>query len=263
MSRVYELAKELNKSNKEILDFLKSKNIELKSHMSNVDESQADMVRANYRKGNVSSAGGNAAKQEDGEKPKKKIIQVFRPQNASHMPEHRQKPQRQANDSQEQKNNEKRQNNRQGENRGTQESMRQENRNNRPNNNRYNNNNGNGEGRPNNNRYNSNNNGENRSNNRNNGDNRSNNRYNGNNNGERSNNRYNGNNNGERSNGRYNGNNNGERSNGRYNGNKMERVPMDVLAEITMESVPTIVSEEETKAEESRAASLMHRSWSL
>lgn len=78
MSRVYELAKELNKSNKEILDFLKSKNIELKSHMSNVDESQADMVRANYRKGNVSSAGGNAAKQEDGEKPKKKIIQVFR-----------------------------------------------------------------------------------------------------------------------------------------------------------------------------------------
>ena len=183
MSRVYELAKELNKSNKEILDFLKSKNIELKSHMSNVDESQADMVRANYRKGNVSSAGGNAAKQEDGEKPKKKIIQVFRPQNASHMPEHRQKPQRQANDSQEQKNNEKRQNNRQGENRGTQESMRQENRNNRPNNNRYNNNNGNGEGRPNNNRYNSNNNGENRSNNRNNGDNRSNNRYNGNNNG--------------------------------------------------------------------------------
>ena len=113
MSRVYELAKELNKSNKEILDFLKSKNIELKSHMSNVDESQADMVRANYRKGNVSSAGGNAAKQEDGEKPKKKIIQVFRPQNASHMPEHRQKPQRQANDSQEQKNNEKRQYNRQ------------------------------------------------------------------------------------------------------------------------------------------------------
>ena len=218
MSRVYELAKELNKSNKEILDFLKSKNIELKSHMSNVDESQADMVRANYRKGNVSSAGGNAAKQEDGEKPKKKIIQVFRPQNASHMPEHRQKPQRQANDSQEQKNNEKRQNNRQGENRGTQESMRQENRNNRPNNNRYNNNNGNGEGRPNNNRYNSNNNGENRSNNRNNGDNRSNNRYNGNNNGERSNGRYNGNNNGERSNGRFGGNNNGERSNNRFGG---------------------------------------------
>ncbi|MEF2734299.1 MAG: translation initiation factor IF-2 N-terminal domain-containing protein, partial [Blautia sp.] len=187
--RVYELAKELNKSNKEILDFLKSKNIELKSHMSNVEASQADMVRANYRKGNLSSAGGDAAKQEGGEKPKKKIIQVFRPQNASHVPERRQKSQRQANDGQEQRNNEKRQNNRQGENRGTQESMKQENnRNNRSNNNRSSNNS----------RYNGNSNGENRSNNRNNGENRSNNRYNGNNNGER-NNRYNGNNNGERS----------------------------------------------------------------
>ena len=207
--RVYELAKELNKSNKEILDFLKSKNIELKSHMSNVEASQADMVRANYRKGNLSSAGGDAAKQEGGEKPKKKIIQVFRPQNASHVPERRQKSQRQANDGQEQRNNEKRQNNRQGENRGTQESMKQENnRNNRSNNNRSSNNS----------RYNGNSNGENRSNNRNNGENRSNNRYNGNNNGER-NNRYNGNNNGERSNNRYNGNNNGERSNSRYNGN--------------------------------------------
>ena len=207
--RVYELAKELNKSNKEILDFLKSKNIELKSHMSNVEASQADMVRANYRKGNLSSAGGDAAKQEGGEKPKKKIIQVFRPQNASHVPERRQKSQRQANDGQEQRNNEKCQNNRQGENRGTQESMKQENnRNNRSNNNRSSNNS----------RYNGNSNGENRSNNRNNGENRSNNRYNGNNNGER-NNRYNGNNNGERSNNRYNGNNNGERSNSRYNGN--------------------------------------------
>ena len=207
--RVYELAKELNKSNKEILDFLKSKNIELKSHMSNVEASQADMVRANYRKGNLSSAGGDAAKQEGGEKPKKKIIQVFCPQNASHVPERRQKSQRQANDGQEQRNNEKRQNNRQGENRGTQESMKQENnRNNRSNNNRSSNNS----------RYNGNSNGENRSNNRNNGENRSNNRYNGNNNGER-NNRYNGNNNGERSKNRYNGNNNGERSNSRYNGN--------------------------------------------
>ena len=32
--RVYELAKELNVSNKEVLDFLKSKNIDLTSHMS-------------------------------------------------------------------------------------------------------------------------------------------------------------------------------------------------------------------------------------
>ena len=86
--RVYELAKELNKTNKEILDFLKSKNIDLTSHMSNVEDADAAMVRANFKKGNSSAAGaGGAAKKEDGEKLKKKFIQVFRPQNASHMPE--------------------------------------------------------------------------------------------------------------------------------------------------------------------------------
>lgn len=48
--RVYELAKEVNKTNKEVLDFLKSKNIELTSHMSNVDETHANMVRDTYKK---------------------------------------------------------------------------------------------------------------------------------------------------------------------------------------------------------------------
>ena len=87
--RVYELAKELNVSNKEVLDFLKSKNIDLTSHMSTVEDAHAQMVRANFKKGNVSAAG--TGKQAEGEKPKKKFIQVFRPQNASHMPERRQK----------------------------------------------------------------------------------------------------------------------------------------------------------------------------
>ena len=120
--RVYELAKEVNKTNKEVLDFLKSKNIELTSHMSNVDETHANMVRDTYKKGNKTAQEGNSpAKQEDGEKPKKKIIQVFRPQNASHTSEKKQKPQE----------------HRSEENRGTQD-LKQENRNNnRPNNNRY------------------------------------------------------------------------------------------------------------------------------
>lgn len=39
--RVYELAKELNVSNKEVLDFLKSKNIDLTSHMSTVEDDHA------------------------------------------------------------------------------------------------------------------------------------------------------------------------------------------------------------------------------
>ncbi len=252
--RVYELAKEVNKTNKEVLDFLKSQHIELTSHMSNVENAHADMVRANFKKSSATVQEENG-KNGDGEKPKKKLIQVFRPQNASHGQERKQKPQCQANTNTEQKNEEKRQGNRQGENRGTQDSMRQENKNNRSNNNRSNNNhngenrqnrqqqgryNNNGEnrqgGRYNNNgenrqggRYN--NNGENRQGGRynNNGENRQGNRYN-NQNGENRQNRQQqgrpgnrfGNNNGEgrqgeRSNNRFQGN-NGERSNNRFGG---------------------------------------------
>ena len=252
--RVYELAKEVNKTNKEVLDFLKSQHIELTSHMSNVENAHADMVRANFKKSSATVQEENG-KNGDGEKPKKKLIQVFRPQNASHGQERKQKPQRQANTNTEQKNEENRQGNRQGENRGTQDSMRQENKNNRSNNNRSNNNhngenrqnrqqqgryNNNGEnrqgGRYNNNgenrqggRYN--NNGENRQGGRynNNGENRQGNRYN-NQNGENRQNRQQqgrpgnrfGNNNGEgrqgeRSNNRFQGN-NGERSNNRFGG---------------------------------------------
>ena len=231
--RVYELAKEVNKTNKEVLDFLKSQHIELTSHMSNVENAHADMVRANFKK-SASTAQEESGKNGDGEKPKKKLIQVFRPQNASHAPERKQKPQRQANANTEQKNEEKRQGNRQGENRGTQDSMRQENKNNRSNNNRPNN--GNTENRQQRQQGRSNNNGENRQGGRynNNGENRQGGRYN--NNGEnRQGNRYN-NNNGEnrqqrqqggRPGSRF-GNNNGEgrqteRSNNRFQGNNGER----------------------------------------
>ena len=243
--RVYELAKEVNKTNKEVLDFLKSQHIELTSHMSNVENAHADMVRANFKK-SASTDQEESGKNGDGEKPKKKLIQVFRPQNASHAPERKQKPQRQANANTEQKNEEKRQGNRQGENRGTQDSMRQENKNNRSNNNRPNN--GNTENRQQRQQGRSNNNGENRQGGRynNNGDNRQQGRYNNNgenrqggrynNNGEnRQGNRYN-NNNGEnrqqrqqggRPGSRF-GNNNGEgrqteRSNNRFQGNNGER----------------------------------------
>ena len=243
--RVYELAKEVNKTNKEVLDFLKSQHIELTSHMSNVENAHADMVRANFKK-SASTAQEESGKNGDGEKPKKKLIQVFRPQNASHAPERKQKPQRQANANTEQKNEEKRQENRQGENRGTQDSMRQENKNNRSNNNRPNN--GNTENRQQRQQGRSNNNGENRQGGRynNNGENRQQGRYNNNgenrqggrynNNGEnRQGNRYN-NNNGEnrqqrqqggRPGSRF-GNNNGEgrqteRSNNRFQGNNGER----------------------------------------
>ena len=46
--RVHELAKEINKENKEVIEFLRSKNVEVKSHMSSVDSEEADMVRKHF-----------------------------------------------------------------------------------------------------------------------------------------------------------------------------------------------------------------------
>ena len=74
--KVYELAKELGVSNKEIVDFLRSKNIEVKTHMSSVEDADADVVR------NTFSKGEKTADKPEAEAPKKKnIVHVFRPQN--------------------------------------------------------------------------------------------------------------------------------------------------------------------------------------
>ncbi len=71
--RVHELAKELNKSNKEILDFLQEKKVEVKSHMSSLTDEQENMVK---------DAFGGKKEALSEETPKKKnIVQVFRPQN--------------------------------------------------------------------------------------------------------------------------------------------------------------------------------------
>lgn len=37
-SRIYEIAQELNKTNKEVIEFLKEKKVEVKSHMSTLEE---------------------------------------------------------------------------------------------------------------------------------------------------------------------------------------------------------------------------------
>ena len=55
--RVYELAKEVNKTNKEVLDFLKSQHIELTSHMSNVENAHADMVKSKFQKSSATVQG--------------------------------------------------------------------------------------------------------------------------------------------------------------------------------------------------------------
>ena len=70
--RVHELAKELDKTNKEVMDVLKEKQVDVKSHMSTLSEEEIDLVKK--------SIGG--AKEDRSDAPKKKnIVQVFRPQN--------------------------------------------------------------------------------------------------------------------------------------------------------------------------------------
>ena len=42
--KIYELAKELDKPSKELVEFLNKKDVEAKTHMSTIDEAEADMV---------------------------------------------------------------------------------------------------------------------------------------------------------------------------------------------------------------------------
>ena len=98
--RVHELARELGRQNKEVIEFLKSKGIDVKSHMSMVDEPAISIVRDRFKKNNNRGkehiAKLDTPKTEEkvvkanleGEKaetPKKKknIIRVYHAQNAS------------------------------------------------------------------------------------------------------------------------------------------------------------------------------------
>ena len=86
--RIYEIAQEINKTNKEVLDFLKEKNIEVKSHMSTLEEKEEKMVhdafagkkeeKADYKE----QKNGEDKKAADRPKKKSNLIQVYRPQNA-------------------------------------------------------------------------------------------------------------------------------------------------------------------------------------
>ncbi|CUX42573.1 translation initiation factor IF-2 [Clostridium sp. C105KSO13] len=69
--RVHELAKELGIENKELMDILAKKNVEVKSHMSSLEDEVVEDMRKRSKSKN------------SGEEPKKKnIVQVFRPQNS-------------------------------------------------------------------------------------------------------------------------------------------------------------------------------------
>ena len=86
-ARVYELAKELGVGNKEILEQLKKKNVEVKNHMSTVEDNVAEEIRRENAGRNEEPAKAEPAAEKAGEKdstvPKKKNLAfVVRPQNS-------------------------------------------------------------------------------------------------------------------------------------------------------------------------------------
>ena len=88
--RVHEIAKSLNKTNKEVIDFLREKNVEVSSHMSSITEEQAEMIKQKFTGTEAKAEVKEEVKAEPAketqtteEPPKKKnIVQVFRPQNS-------------------------------------------------------------------------------------------------------------------------------------------------------------------------------------
>ena len=108
--RVHELARELGRQNREVIEFLKSKGVDVRSHMSMVDEPAVSEVKNRFRKDNNNRGKEHIAKLEtpkteekvvtanlEGEKaetPKKKknIIRVYHAQNASDGGKTRKKP---------------------------------------------------------------------------------------------------------------------------------------------------------------------------
>ena len=48
--KIYELAKELQVTSKEVIELLGKKNIEVKSHMSSIDDTEADQIRGSILK---------------------------------------------------------------------------------------------------------------------------------------------------------------------------------------------------------------------
>ena len=46
--KIHELAKEINRSNKEIIEVLNKNGVDVKSHLSAIDEGQVEMVKKAY-----------------------------------------------------------------------------------------------------------------------------------------------------------------------------------------------------------------------
>ena len=55
--RVHELARELGRQNREVIEFLKSKGVDVRSHMSMVDEPAVSEVKNRFRKAIITGKG--------------------------------------------------------------------------------------------------------------------------------------------------------------------------------------------------------------
>lgn len=82
--RVHELAKELGMDNKELADILQKKNVEIKNHMSTIEDNVAEEIRREAAAGGAKSpSGGERTDAKEAAAPKKKNLAfVIRPQNS-------------------------------------------------------------------------------------------------------------------------------------------------------------------------------------
>ena len=74
-ARVYELAKELGVGNKEILEQLKKKNVEVKNHMSTVEDNVAEEIRRENAGRNEEPAKAEPAAEKAAERAKSEICE--------------------------------------------------------------------------------------------------------------------------------------------------------------------------------------------
>ena len=88
--RVYELAKERNKTSKEIMAVLAEKNIEVTTHMATLEDNQAELVR-----GAVGSGQQEAKKEGAAPAKKKKFVVVHNPENSRDKKSPERRPQTQ------------------------------------------------------------------------------------------------------------------------------------------------------------------------
>ena len=83
--KIHELAKELNKSSKEVMDFLNKNGVEVKSHMSSIEDTQIEMVKKEFapkaEAPKVEAPKAEEAKAEEAPK-KKKIVALYNAQNS-------------------------------------------------------------------------------------------------------------------------------------------------------------------------------------